>query len=135
MTHILRNVLAVIVGIVFGGLVNMGLIMLGPSVIPPPEGVNPADMESLRRAMHLFEAKHFLMPFLAHAIGALAGAWLAARLASSYKMMLALGVSAFFLLGGITSAFILPAPVWFIAADLVAAYIPMGWLGGKLGGG
>ncbi len=38
----------------------------------------------------------------------------------------------FFLLGGITNVFLLPAPVWFAALDLIGAYIPMGWLGGKL---
>ena len=135
MHHILRNVLAVIAGIVFGGLVNMGLIMLSPSVIPPPEGVNPTDMESLKNAMHLFEAKHFLFPFLAHALGSFAGAWLAARLAATHKMKFALGIAAFTMIGGIVNAFMLPAPAWFIASDLILAYIPMGWLGGKLARG
>ena len=32
----LRNVLAVVVGIVIGGLVNMGLVMVGFSIIPAP---------------------------------------------------------------------------------------------------
>ena len=132
MHPILRNVLAVIAGLVFGGLVNMGLIMLSPMVIPPPDGVNPTDMESLKQSMHLFEAKHFLMPFLAHAIGTLAGAWLAARLAASHHMKFAIGISAFFMLGGLANAFMLPAPTWFIASDLILAYIPMGWLGTKL---
>jgi hypothetical protein len=37
------------------------------------------------------------------------------------------------MLGGITNAFLLPAPIWFIALDIVLAYLPMAWLGGKLG--
>jgi hypothetical protein len=28
----------------------------------------------------------------------------------------------------------LPAPLWYEALDLIAAYIPMAFLGGKLGG-
>jgi hypothetical protein len=118
--------------LVLGGVVNMGLIMLSPSVIPPPAGVNTADMESLKASMHLFGPEHFIFPFLAHALGTLAGAWFAALLAGSHKRQIALGVSVFFLLGGITNAFLLPAPAWFIALDLLVAYIPMGFLAGKL---
>ena len=45
--------------------------------------------------MHLFEPKHFLFPFLAHALGTFAGAWLAAFIAASYKMRFALGIGIF----------------------------------------
>jgi hypothetical protein len=75
---ILRNILAVFAGLIFGSMVNMGLIMISGSIIPPPPGVNPADMECPKSSMHLFKAKHFIFPFLAHALGTLAGAWLAA---------------------------------------------------------
>jgi len=30
--------------------------------------------------------------------------------------------------------FMLPAPTWYIAADLIGCYLPMAWLGGKIGG-
>ena len=39
MNETLRNVFALLVGIVAGGLVNMGLVMVGPHVIAPPVGV------------------------------------------------------------------------------------------------
>jgi len=106
--------------------------MLSPLIIPPPAGVNPSDMESLKNSMHLFEAKHFIFPFLAHAFGTLVGAFIAAKIAASHKVKFALGIGAFFMLGGITNAFMLPSPVWFIVLDLLGAYIPMGYLGGKL---
>jgi hypothetical protein len=53
-------------------------------------------------------------------------------LAASQRMKLALVVGAFFLLGGIVNVYLLPAPIWFAALDLIGAYIPMGWLAGKL---
>ena len=40
MIIILRNVLAVIVGILVGSVVNMALINLSSSIIPPPLGVD-----------------------------------------------------------------------------------------------
>jgi hypothetical protein len=116
-------------------LVNGGIIAISASIIPPPPGVNVNDIESLKASMHLFEAKHFIMPFLAHALGSLVGAFVAAIIAASRKMIFALVIGAVHLLGGIAASFMIPAPVWFIALDLIVAYIPMAWLGGKLGGG
>ncbi|MEM1123371.1 MAG: hypothetical protein AAGJ18_23220, partial [Bacteroidota bacterium] len=107
----------------------------GSSIVPPPEGVNPMDAESLKASMHLFEAKHFIMPFLAHAIGTLVGAFVVAKLAVSHHMKLAVGVGVWFLLGGIVAAQMMSgAPTWFLVLDLIVAYLPMGWLGGKLAG-
>ena len=37
----IRNILAVITGILVGMIVNMGLIILGSSLIPIPEGFDP----------------------------------------------------------------------------------------------
>jgi hypothetical protein len=133
MGPIARNSIAVISGVVVGSLVNMGLIMVSGQIIPPPEGVDVSTMEGLRSSMHLFEPKHFLFPFLAHALGAFVGSFVASMLAATQKMKLALGVSVFFLLGGIVNVFLLPSPIWFSALDLIVAYLPMGWLGGKLG--
>jgi hypothetical protein len=132
MNTIIRNIIAVILGFIAGSIVNMGIIMVSPTIIPPPSGVNVTDMESLKSAMHLFEAKHFLFPFLAHALGTLVGAFVAAKLAVSHKMKFALGIGAFFLIGGIYNVSMLPSPIWFTVVDLVGAYLPMGYFGGKL---
>lgn len=133
MNPIVRNILAVIAGAIVGGIVNMMIVTFSSSIIPLPEGVDPTSMESLKESMHLFGPQHFVMPFLAHALGTFAGAFLAALLAASRKMTLAIVVGAFFLVGGIMNVFMLPSPVWFTILDLVGAYIPMAWLGGRLG--
>ena len=135
MKPIVRNILAVIAGVVVCMLVNGGIISLSATLIPPPAGVNISDMESIRANLHLFEPKHFVMPFLAHALGSLLGGLVAALLAATRKMTFALIVGVVHLLGGIAAAFMIPSSAWFIALDLVAAYLPMAWLGGKLGGG
>lgn len=132
MNPIIRNILAVIAGIVGGSVVNMGLVMIGGAVIPPPEGADVTSMEALKSTMHLFKPQHFIIPFLAHALGTLAGAFLAAIIAASHQMKFALAIGVFFLIGGIVNVFMLPSPTWFAVLDLIAAYIPMGWLGGRL---
>ena len=133
MPNILRNVLAVIAGIAIGSVVNMTLITLSPSLIPPPAGVDVTDAESLSKAIHLFEPRHFVMPFLAHALGTLAGALAAYLIAATYKAPIAYAIGALFLCGGIAASFMIPAPAWFIALDLLVAYLPMAWLGIQIG--
>ena len=134
MPNLLRNVLAVLAGIAIGSVVNMALITLSPSLIPPPAGVDVTNAESLGQAMHLFEPRHFVMPFLAHALGTLAGALVAYLIAASYKVPIAYVIGAVFLCGGVAASFMIPAPTWFIALDLLAAYLPMAWLGIQIGG-
>lgn len=132
MNPILRNVLAVIAGIIVGSIVNMSIILISGSIIPPPNGVDNTTMEGLQKTMHLFEAKHFIFPFLAHAIGTFAGAVTTAFIAFNHKKKLALIIGAFFLLGGIVSVCSLPSPMWFTVVDLVFAYIPMAYLALRL---
>jgi hypothetical protein len=132
MNPILKNVLAVIAGLVFGSAVNMGLIKISGSIIPPPEGADLSTMEGLKASIHLFQPRHFIFPFLAHAIGTFAGAFVAALIAATHKMKFALGIGLFFLAGGIANILMLPSPLWFTVLDLVAAYIPMAYLGGQL---
>jgi len=134
MDPIFKNILAVIAGCIVGMLVNFGFISLGAHLIPAPEGVNPEDINSLKENMHLFTPKHFITPFLAHAGGTLAGAYVAARIAAKYKLGIALTIGGFFLLGGVAMVMMVPAPQWFSALDLIVAYIPMAWLGAKLAG-
>ena len=132
MNPIIRNILAIIAGVVLGMIANMGIIMLSGSVIPPPEGVNPSDMESIKTNMHLFETKHFIMPFLAHAVGSFVGAFVAALFAATHKMKFAIGLGVWTLIGGIMAANMIPSPTWFIVVDLGLAYIPTAFIAGKL---
>ena len=140
MNPILKNILAVIAGIVVGSVVNMYLIGISISVIPLPEGVtyDPNDQtgESLKAALPFFEPKNFLMPFLAHALGTLIGAFAAVKIAATKKLVFAMVLGGWFLLGGIAVNFyVAPGPDWFTATDLILAYFPMAFIGYKLAGG
>ncbi len=132
MNPIIRNILALIAGILIGSAVNMGIILISGFIIPPPEGADVTTTEGLKATIHLFQPKHFIFPFLAHAIGTFVGAFLAGIIAANHKMKFALGIGVFFLAGGISSVLMLPSPTWFIILDLVLAYIPMAYLAGKL---
>jgi len=101
---------AIVAGVVVGSLLNMGTIVLGSSLLP-------------------------LVPFVAHALGTLAGAWIAALVARRVgTVRVAAGaIALLFLAGGIGAVAMIPAaPLWFDVLDLAGAYLPMAWLGARL---
>jgi hypothetical protein len=124
----LRGILALLAGIVVGSIVNMSIIMLSGSIIPPPEGIDTSTMEGLEKALPLFGPKHFIFPFLAHALGTLVGALVTASIAKKNIKAWTIALGLFFLVGGVTNIIMLPSPLWFSILDLVAAYIPMALL-------
>jgi hypothetical protein len=130
----LRGTLAVLAGLVVGSVVNMALVSAGPKVFPPPVGVDVTTMEGLKAALPLFEPRHFVFPFLAHALGTLVGALVATLIAGGRVPAIVVGV--FFFAGGAANLAMLPAPMWFNALDLLLAYGPMAfvgwWLAGRL---
>ena len=132
MVKFLRLLLAVVVGWAVGSVVNLGLIHVGGSVVPPPAGVDVSTMEGLKAAFPLFEPKHFVFPFLAHALGTLVGALVAGLLAPNRSAGPAYAVGTLFLLGGIAAVALFGGPIWFTVVDLLFAYLPMAWLGQKL---
>jgi hypothetical protein len=134
MKTILRNILAVVAGFAAGSVVNMSLINLGPMVIPPPAGADVSTPEALKASMHLFEPKHFIMPFLAHALGTFAGALVATRIAATQPFRLALSIGALFFLGGIGAVVMIGGPMWFNVLDLTAAYFPMAYAAYRFSG-
>ena len=133
MSATFKNILAIISGLVLGSGVNMRLIQAGGFIIPPPAGTDTSTMEGLKSALPLFEPKHFLFPFLAHAVGTLTGALFATMIAKSKQRALSLIIGILFLIGGIMNVVMLPSPIWFTVTDLLFAYIPMVYLGYSLG--
>lgn len=131
MPPIIKNVLAVFLGWLGGSAVNMGLINVGYQKYPIP-GVDPSDMEALAEIMPTLSNEYFIFPFLGHALGTLVGAFIAGIIAPTDKMKYALIVGVLFLLGGLVVNYMLPGPTWFAILDIVAAYIPMAWLGGMV---
>ncbi len=131
MNPILRNIIAVIAGWLGGSIVNMGLIQTGHKLFPIV-GIDPNDMNALAEIMPTLASKYFIFPFLAHALGTLAGATIAGWIAANHKMKFALVIGGLFLLGGIMVNYMLPGPTWFAITDILIAYIPMAWIGGQI---
>lgn len=132
--RIVKGILAVVVGIVAGSVVNGVSLLLSFAVLGAPDGLNIFDAESVKANAGNFTAANFVGTLLAHQLGTLVGALVGAKIAPAGKMIFALAIGAWFLLGGIYAAAIVSAPIWFVVADL-ALYIPVASVGGKLAGG
>lgn len=133
MNIILRNIAAVITGLFLGSLANMAIVSLGPVLIPSPVGADMTTVEGLQQAMPLLQPRHFVAPFVAHALGTLVGALAAYWIAGSRKKLFAWVIGVLFLCGGIAASAMIPAPAWFKAVDLLLAYLPMAWLATVIG--
>lgn len=48
-----RNILALVAGLLIGAMIKMGIVILGSSIIPPPEDANVTTTEGLQASMHL----------------------------------------------------------------------------------
>jgi len=129
----LKNILACVVGIIIGSLVNMALISVSGKIIPLPDGVDNKTAEGLAAGIHLFEPRHFIFPFLAHALGTFTGAFTATKLSHPQTIYGPIIIGILFLAGGIMMVLQLSAPMWFNITDLVAAYLPMAYMGFVLG--
>ncbi len=133
MNTFLKNTLAVVLGWVVGSMVNLGILKVGEWLMPIPH-VESGDLEALRLAMPDLELPYFIFPFLAHALGTAVGAFVAAKIAGSYKMIMALIIGGIFMIGGLTMAMMVNSPWWYNVLDLVFAYFPMAYLGAKTAG-
>ena len=128
-----RNSMAFIAGFVALAVAKYVATSLGNAVIPPPAGVNLSTMEGFKAAIPLYETRHWIPAFFEHAVGSMVGGAVAALLAASHRMKLALGIGALHMVGGLVGALMLPVPLWVVVLDLVVMYLPMAWIGGKLG--
>ena len=132
MKGIVLNVLVFVACVIAGGFVNGLIIQYSGAIIPPPTGFDLTTEEGLKAAMSMMEPRHFIMPFLAHAIGTLVGSFFVTLFIKDRKLFRALLVGFLFFLGCVWMVFELPSPLWFDAVDLGLAYIPIAWIGYKL---
>ena len=132
MNATVRSLLAFLAGLVALAIAKYAATKLGAAIIPPPAGADLSTLEGFTAALPLFEAKHWIPAFFEHAVGSVAGGAAAALVAVRHKMKLALSIGALHMLGGVVAAAMLPIPVWVTVLDLVAMYLPMAWIGGRL---
>jgi len=133
MKRILRNILAVLLGLIVGMGIMMLLHTLFASIVPLPEGVDFSKPESFKENIDKFTGLHFFTASLAHGLGTLSAAFIACKISLAKNRTFIL-VASLFLIFGILNARDLNPPILFTLLDLSLAYFPMAWIGKKLAG-
>lgn len=127
----LRTVLAVVLGLVMGGMVVFAIEVVGHLIHPPPADLDTGDREAMKRYVEQLPPAAFLFVLLAYAAGSFAGGWVAARVARRAPLVHAVIVGALLLAAGIMNVVMIPHPLWFTFASL-AVFLPAALAGAWL---
>lgn len=130
----MKSILLSVAGLFLGAITNGIIVQIGSNVVKAPQGLDLSSEAGLTKAMPLMGVEHFVFPFLAHAIGTFVGAYFVTRVRVNRPLINAMAIGFAFLAGGVMMVISLPqTPLWFILLDLLVAYLPMAYLGYKLG--
>lgn len=127
----LRNVAAVVAGLIAGMVFNMALVMVNAYLLfPMPPGTDMNDPAQLQPYIDSLPTVAFLVVFVAHVGQAFVGGWVAARLAASRPMALALAVGVASLVGGVMNFMAVSGPTWMYAE--LPLYLVLAWAAGAI---
>jgi len=115
----MRNVFAIAVGLVVGGLVVFLLYILGPQFFTFPKEANPMDPDSIKQNMHLIPTGAIILVIVAHFFG-IVGGMLASTAVSEESLIPAYVVSGIIILGSIGSSFAMSHPTWSIIVGIIS---------------
>lgn len=124
----LRNIIAILAGIITG-LISIAFIeYLGQELFPTPANlILDEEMINSDKAYELIPLPALLMVLLAYAIGSFMAGLVSAGIGQRKSLALISGFM--LLLGGLISILLIPHPLWFTIFSL-ALFIPFAFFGG-----
>jgi hypothetical protein len=126
----LRNVGAVLAGLVVGMVVNMVVVQVNTAVLfPAPAGTDLNDPAQLSAFLATLPVGAWLVVVLAHLLQAFVGGLVAARLGTA-PIAVALVVGALSALGGLAALVMIAAPAWMWLE--LPLYFAAAWAAGAL---
>lgn len=126
----LRNIFAVIAGVV-GGFVSIALVQsLGSTTFPDPTGLNTQDIESIRNYFGELPLGALIVILAAWAIGAFISGLIGSIVAKNKKLKTGMVSGVILLLFAVMNVVAIPYPSWFkIVGTLM--FIPFAYMGAK----
>jgi len=126
----IRNICAVLIGLVAGMAVNMLIGMSALLLYPMPEGVRFDDAEAMPAYFESLPVTAFLIVMLAHLGQAFVGGWIATLISRNSSMLVAMIVGVLSMAGGIYNMMSLPHPSWMWIE--VPLYLVAAWAAARL---
>lgn len=120
MSPILRNVLAIVAGVVVGLVVITSVQFVNNVIFPPPPGIDLSDPAAMKAAVGSLPAGAFIVLILGYLVGTTAGCWTAGRIAAEGQRRVMRLVALVFVVGGILNFRSIPHPTWVVVASFLA---------------
>ena len=135
--HVIRNISAVVVGLVIGMAFNMAMVVLNTALHPMPAGVGFDDPEGMAAYIATLPLMALVLVLMAHVGQAFFGGLVAAVISGNASMVVAMIVGVLSMLAGIANMLSMPLPAWmwieiplYLLAAWCAARIVRGWRSG-----
>ncbi len=128
----MKNVLAVVLGVVVAVILIMAVETLGHSVYPPPTDLDFTDIDTMAAYVDGLPLGALLFVMLAWLIGTFGGGILACFIVKSRPAVYAAIIGGLVLLGTVINLVSIPHPTWFSITSIVAI-IATAWMTGRLG--
>ena len=127
----IRNIIAVVVGVIVGMVFNMAVVILNTAVLfPVPEGFNWNDPEAVGAYFTDLPLTAFLVVLVAHLGQAFFGGLVAALISRNAAMTVAMIIGVLSMLAGIANMMMVPNPAWMWIE--VPLYLVAAWLAGRI---
>ena len=124
----LRNIIAILAGIIVGMLAIASIEYLGQDLFPTPANlVLDEEMYNSDMAYSMIPLPAMLMVLLAYLLGSFVAGFTSAFIGQRKSLALFSGV--ILLLGGLINVMLIPHPLWFMIVSL-AIFIPFAFFGG-----
>lgn len=126
-----RLVAGIVAGVVTAFVVVLAIETAGLPLFPQPAGMNPLDGESVRQHLSEIHPGSFVMVVLAWFAGAIAGPWVARKVAGDAPAWPSFTVALLFLILCVYNLVAVPTPLWMKLAAIVLVPIAT-WLGFRI---
>jgi hypothetical protein len=130
-TTVGRSLAGTFAGVVTAFVLVLAIESAGLPLFPPPAGMDPLDTESIRQHLSEIHPGSFVMVLVAWTAAAIAGPWVARRVAGDAPAWPSLSVALLFLALCVYNLVVVPSPLWMKVAAIVLVPIAT-WLGFRI---
>src|SRR5215204_2219749 len=127
-----RNILAVIVAFIGGGIFVFSVEAIGHVVYPLPAGLDMSKPDTIAEYVKNAPIGAILFVLLAQSAGSLGGGFIAGLISRGNRQRVAIIYSVLALLMACLNLWLIPHPLWFIALS-IALPVPLALVGSHIG--
>lgn len=126
-----RSIAGILAGVVTAFVLVMAIESVGLPLFPPPAGMDPLNAESVRQHLQEIHLGSFIMVLVAWSAAAIAGPWVARRVAGDAPAWPSLTVALLFLVLCVYNLVAIPTPAWMKIGAIVLVPVAT-WLGFRI---